>query len=530
MKMRRWQFLWVVGVTALCVAGTASCSKTDESSSAEAHLAAQAAPQRSGPESFGDMLAEVCTDVAKVSSREDGVGERRICILEEMHTGTAAQIETAIMLLRLHDTYGLRNIVLEALVAGETFPSTDWFRALCGPEDDRLRDELAVTLLRSAEIGAVEFIALVRDDVTVHPGDAAEAYAVELSDRGGVAAISYLFKIGLQSVKDEDLEHLKKLKDDEKIEELVEYVIGLDPWAKKRHDQLKDTETISSIEQWLAMLEEIQEKANDVGAQITDEEREAMGEAIAFFTAAEERSGALVASAVGGAVGTRPGLVAINCGAAHTVGVKRRLSEAKATHAVLTPLSLTLAAGSIRYEAFERKLKRQSVAWDGKGLASYLDGRRKNPPIIGTEWFAAVSELHFATALIARAGGGPGFPDGTLKGKLAELEHVRVDWDSVERQRNGDVVFSASVSGAKGRKTIWVRCGIPEGEIMVPGTEEEGGPALVDLLFEALGKVKAEKGQREEPEEGTVLESVTPDVLAGFSPDRGAVMTLRITG
>src|SRR5260370_37814511 len=104
------------------------------------------------------MLADVSMGVGQVRNSKEGSGERQICVLEERHTSVAGQIEIALMLLRLHDRYGLRDLALEGLTKDKQFPSTKWFRDMGGPDDSELRNQIAVGLLRQGEISAVELI------------------------------------------------------------------------------------------------------------------------------------------------------------------------------------------------------------------------------------------------------------------------------------------------------------------------------------------------------------------------------------
>src|SRR5260370_11477508 len=104
------------------------------------------------------MLADVSRGVGKVLNSMEGSGDRQVCVLEEKHTSVAGQIEIALMLLRLHDRYGLRDIALEGLTKDREFPSIKWFRDMGGPDDEELRNQVAVGLLRQGEISAVELI------------------------------------------------------------------------------------------------------------------------------------------------------------------------------------------------------------------------------------------------------------------------------------------------------------------------------------------------------------------------------------
>jgi hypothetical protein len=430
------------------------------------------------------------------------------------------------MLLRLHDRYGLRDIALEGLTKDKQFPSTKWFRGMGGPDDDELRNHVAIGLLRQGEISAVEFMALAFPDVVVHAADDPDAYRVELTKKAGIAATAYLYKIGLKSVRPEHYEHIQQMSQQKKIGELVEYVISLDAWAKERHGQMKK-DTGASIEQTLRELQETETRATAAGAEISAEERSAMSEARDFFNAAEKRSGTIVQTTL--QMESAAPLVAMNIGAAHTEGARRMLDEAKATYGVLTPLSLAknLKAGDLSYETFQRKNKNLSAAFAGKGLGSLLDGRRKPPPVLGTKWLQGESQLRYTTALMARGAGDPNFPDTNIRKKVDGLDQVKVNWETVRKEPNGDVIFRASVLGENGWNAVWTRCGIPKGMALVG---KRKGRTLEQLLVENLEEVRREQGERTEPKQAPVIEPVTPDVLAAYAKEPNALTNILISG
>lgn len=520
-----WIAYLAVGVMLWAIA-TASCAKPPEVSgtSLTTDLGLTAASEPSAIR-LQEMLADISTGVGKVSAIKEIPGGRHVCVLEEKHTSVAGQIETALMLLRLHDRYGLRRIALEGLTTDKEFPSTKWFRDMGGPDDEELRNQIAVGLLRQGEISAVELIALVFPDVVVHAADDPSDYAVEMTKKAGIAGMAYLYKIGFKSVRPEHHTRIRQLQNN--IGELIDYIISLDPWARERYERMKKPEAIGSIEQLLHDLKEIEDRAKAVGAQIGSEERSAMSDARNFFEAADRRTRTMVLTAQE-MKKTAP-LIALNLGAAHTEGAKRMLDESKTSYGVLTPLSLAnnLKAGDIGYDAFERKNKLLSVAWNNKGLGSLIDGRRKPSPVVGELWAQSEAQMRFATALIARGAGGPNFPDENLRNKINALEYVKVRWETVRKMPNGDVVFMASVSGKKGQVNVWAKCGIPRAMEMFTNRK---GPTLEQLLIHNLDAVRKETGERVEPKEQVVIETVTPDVMAAYAKEPEALVKIRISG
>ena len=475
---------------------------------------------------FAEILSDVSEGAVRVSTIKGGSGQRRICILEEKHTSVASQIEIALVLVRLHDRYGLRHIALEGLVKGREVPSVHWFRTLGGDADRASRDEVAVRLLQQGEINAVEFLILVYPDVVVHAADDAKLYAVKPSDRAHLASVFYLLKIALGSVRDEHVPRIEELQKDEKIEELLEYIISLDDWARSRYEALKERGSKFSTREMLEDLTEIEERAEAVGAPILPEEKAAMSEMKDFLEAAMKRSDVLAQNALDiRPQGSMP-LVALKVGAAHTEEIATRLDKARVTYGVLTPLSMDDDSGDLSFEAFESKNKLLSVDWTGEGLGSFLDGRRMPRPVVGETWLKSKAQLYFATALIARMARSEPFPNPDAREKIDALDQVKIDWDTVEKQENGDVIFKASAMGAKAWVDVWARCGLPE----VPApTQRPGESDLERLLRRCLEEVRSEERPRTEAVIGA-LEKITLDVAAKYAPKRDALLAYHISG
>jgi hypothetical protein len=524
---KTWLACVVVGLM-LWTVGNTGCANPADGSGAGLSSDPNTSPSSgSSVKNLSEMLTDVSVGVGQVSNIQERSAERSVCVFEERHTSVAGQIEIALMLLRLHDRYGLRHIALEGLTRDMEFPSIKWFQDMGGPDDADLRDQIAVGLLHQGEISAVELIALCFPDVIVHAADDATAYAVELTQRAGIASTAYLYKIAFKSVPPEHYPRIQQLQQQKKINEMLEYVISHDLWAKERYQRMKKAATVVSIEQTLRDLQEIENRATSVGAEISDEDRSAMSEAKAFFEAADKRSQTMVQTALG--VERAVAIVAMNIGAAHTEGVKRMLDESKTAYGVLTPLSLAqnTKSGDLSYEAFQRKNKLQSVAWKDKGLGSLLDGRRKPSPVVGEKRIQGESQHRFVTAVMARAAGGPNFPDDNLKRRLNALPYAKVQWNTVRKEPNGDVVFMTSVLGQNGSVNVWTRCGVPNAMQMFA---KRKGPTLEQLLLDDLDKVKKEPGERKEPSKSPVIEMVTPDVLAAFAKEPGALAAIRFSG
>ena len=512
---RNWLSYLLVVTTLLSGAG-ASCVKPGAQAGASPGLD-PAADARS----FTDALARVSSGVGKVGDVKAGADGRRICVLEEKHTSVLGQIEIALMLLRLHEQQGLRHILLEGLTKDRKFPNTQWLQRIGGPDDGDVRNQILVGLLRDGEISGVELIAMAFPDVVVTAADDPAAYAVELTRKGGVASTIYLYKIGLKSARPEHYARIQQLSQQQKIDELIEYVVSLDGWAKQRYEQEKDGRRNISVEQLLRESEELEAHAKSVGAEITDAERGAMSEMRAFYEAADLRSKVMVETTLG--MDQSIPLMALNIGAAHTEGVLRRLAEAKATYGLLTPVSLeqNLENGELSYEAYERKGSKQSAAWTGYGLGSLLDGRKKPPPDADEPWLISDSHGRAAMIFIVRGLNDPDFPSEGLKKKVNALDQVKVDWGSLRRTKGTDEVrVSLTFNGKRGAEVIsaWGK------RTPLPVGDQATRRSLEEELLASREAVAKEQGKREKPKQpGPAVERPAPDVLVAFSKDPKAL-------
>src|ERR1051325_1533560 len=520
-RRRRWLACLLV-VAMLWSLGSASCTPLNGGSTNLSASSSDAPP--SAIKSFAETLAEISSGAGQISELKEGTNERRICVFEEKHDSVVGQLEIALMLIRMHERLGLRHLAVEGLLKGQEFPPTKWFRDMGGAEDEALRREIALGLFRSGEITAVELIALIFPDVVLHAADDPTAYAVELSERAGMAGMLYLYRIGLKSARPEHYPNLQHLDQQKDFSELIEYVTTLDPWVKEQHEQLMRSGSVTPIEQSLGRLEEIEERAKTVGAELNPAEQNAMAEAQTFFRAAEQRSVMMARTAL--SLDRSIPLDAINAGAAHTQSITRVLQEAKATYAVISPLTLIQkqTASDLSQEAFDRKRKQLSVTSTGEGLGSLLDGRKKPSTIIGTYWLTSLAQFRFATAIIVMAANDAGFPSARLKRKLEALDHLRIKWGEV-KVNGGDVLFAASVRGQHGWTDLWARGGLLPN---IPARPRER--TLEELLWETLNEVRKESVEKTRPAKGPARERVTYNIMAIYDKAPQALVHARIAG
>jgi hypothetical protein len=161
----------------------------------------------------------------------------------------------------------------------------------------------------------------------------------------------------------------------------------------------------------------------------------------------------------------------MNIGAAHTSEVADALKQKDIPYAVVSPSSLSLESGdgSLSLEAFDRKLRGQSVD-PANGIGAFVDGRRKPPPSIENRWLKAKAQLHYAAVVIARAAAtaGSGPPDlgqvelglggsGPASPEIAiDMATARLSPRAGDDGRN-DILFQVTLLNQN--RTFWVRAG-----------------------------------------------------------------------
>src|SRR5262249_836793 len=155
-------------------------------------------------------------------------------------------------------------------------------------------------------------------------------------------------------------------------------LFGSDPWVKEHYDRLNSNETLSA-EDTLKLLDEIQTKASQVGADLENKDRSDMKQEVAFFRAAVARSCTMVKNALALADSqTDQGPVSLIVGAAHTARVANLLKTSNVPYAVISPESLYSHSkvGNLTMHAYLRKEKQGSVDTAGQ-LGAFLDQRHK---------------------------------------------------------------------------------------------------------------------------------------------------------
>jgi len=453
--------------------------------------------------SAAQMAKGVCEGVGRVVAAGNGQGNPIVIAFEETHASRAGQIEIAIMLLRLHKQYNLRQISLEGAIAGDPALSPTWFHELTADSNSkRAGQQLAVSMLKEGEINSGEFSALVWSDVQVKGNEKAEEYNVELSDQAASSVNHYLIGMVENSLTQSTISQINQLSREGKNKEAAALLFGSDPWVKEHYDKMTDKGNITSVEESVKILQEIEAKAKSLGITIKPEDQSGLQDMIKFFRTAAHRSCTMVANTLAMCDQSPRMPVGLIIGAAHTPRVIELLRAGDASFAVISPDSLANDSenGTLTTAAYKRKNAKKSVDPAGY-LGAYLDRRHKPPVIIGQTWYKTKSEIGMlASALAAAAAGGETPPFNSLKGKLMSFHNITIDPTSFDLIRKGNEVWAiCNIEADTGAGKVKLCIGgakqpPPPGGTnnqLVPDSDKERDP-LESLLLQALAKARQE--------------------------------------
>jgi len=474
------------------------------------------APQQFQYVSSDALANAISADVGRVSASVVGDSEKRIIVFEESHDSRAGQIEIAIMLNRLHDK-GLKVIALEGALVTEKDLYPEWFHRL---PNVRVKQEVAVQLLKEGEISATEFIALLYPDVKIYGVEKDEEYSVVASENASLSLYSYLLAIAEKNMSQGQISKANQLLEQGNYTEFYEFVTDASTCTKRWYGYFTNANRSFIIEEEISVLDDVKKGATLVNAEIDQNTKADFEEWIESFKIASNRSNTMVANTLI-LVKDANAPIALNIGAGHTSYVSELLKDNRATYAIIAPNSLTDTndISKLNSSAYNRKLERLSVDESGM-LGSFLDNRpksdnlRKPSLVINKGFLRSESELYYITKLIARGAGSGGTPPYGLGNEFSMLGNVKVDPGSIKMIDN-DVTFSAEVLDDNNNwKTIYVRA----------RSIEEKEKTVEDRLKEVLIYVKDEKSLKEEKEDKSKgLKRPSRDTIASYSLDPNSI-------
>jgi hypothetical protein len=235
-------------------------------------------------------------------------------------------------------------------------------------------------------------------------------------------------------------------------------MLAADPWVKNQYEALRNSSNVSS-EQMIERLHGLEDKARQVGASITPQAEQDMSNEIKFFQTASARSETMVQNIMNlpGAASGVP--VAMIIGAAHSEKVATLLTQKGASFAIISPINLNSAAGSMTGTEYERKAAGKWARNNPGTLGYVLNSHRKPPPIIERTAGQSYASMQFAAAALAQSArsGGP-FPDNVLP-ELEKLPGLQIDKSTIRRD-GYDVIFQAKLKQDDGtERVVWARVG-----------------------------------------------------------------------
>lgn len=422
-----------------------------------------------------DVAREIAKGVGTVGETSAGM-KGPVFVFEEYHTSRVGQLQIAIMLLRLHNRYGVKKVGLEGAVQRPRPLDGTWFHNISGQS---AREDVAVRMLAEGEISAAEFVTLVFPDMQVYGTELQDQYKVKL-DVEGSPEISYLLAIAVKLLTQADIQKVDGLIRQDKKKEAIEYLLTRDPWVRQQYEARKDSSP-RSLDQMAKQAREIQNKARELGVTVNPEVKQEMEKVLQFYEVASKRSTTMVDYVLNlpGVASGAP--VAVSIGAGHTQQVIEFLRSRKAAFAQITPLALNPSYGELSIEQFERKNNQKWARTNLGTLGFLLNTPRKPPPIIETASGKGYGSMVYAALIAARAArAGRQIPDDLWE-ELASLPELRIDRSSFTRD-GYDVIFRAWPKTTDGgEKEVWVRVGTLDTQEEAKSLEEKLFQAIADL-------------------------------------------------
>lgn len=471
--------------------------------------------------------------VGKTATGETG----QVFVFEEFHTSRVGQLQIAVMLLRLHDRYGVNKVGLEGMLQRSHPLDGSWFHNAGGYDARSAREDVAVRMLAEGEISAPELMTLVFPDMQVYGTEIKDQYEVKLGGEG-TAEIRYLLAIAERLLTQADILKYNDLVQQKKYKEALEYMLTRDPWVGQKSEELKNPPVGESLMHMIARIREIQNKARELGVKVETKIEQEMENTLQFFETASKRSETMVNYVLRllGMEPERP--VAVIIGAAHTQEVIELFQSRNVSFAQITPLALDPNYAQLSDEQFDRKNEGKWARTGLGTLGALLNGSRKPPPIIENATSYSYASMGLAAILVAQAArAGTPIPDGVWA-QIASLPELRVDRDSFAVD-GYDVVFRAWLKGTDGGdKEVWARVGsldTPEKaktleEKLLQAISDLGGGGKLPPRDPPPGSERAENEGPADGKRGDFLISRLGREVALFAASRDALMKVKVSG
>ena len=313
--------------------------------------------ETAAPASLQEIAEQIAGDYGKVESVLENDSDTTVFVFPEDHSSMLNRVEIAIMLNRLYETQGMRHLGLEGWAATDPPMELGWAHESTpyvpgDPFTDR--EDVLVYMLMDGVLNSMEFIGLVYEDVVVEGIDDAELYAQKIDYSVRFVPLDYLYAIALATMDEADLVSWSDLVDDEELDRAFEFAILSTEYTAETIERYGDLESVAERQ---ALLDEIIDKAEEVGAELRPSEMENMQVLVDFNDIVDARSDVFAESILDIAEENPGAPVAIEIGFLHTERVLELLENAEVSYAAIYPISYSLDSdpSQLSLEAYQRK-------------------------------------------------------------------------------------------------------------------------------------------------------------------------------
>jgi hypothetical protein len=465
---------------------------------------------------------ELATSVGQAQPCSGG-DPLRLVIFEESHSSPACQTEVAVMLNRLYERHGLRQIGIEGYFAANGNLSTAWLKpSLSLGQGVRENESVLIQRLADGEINSAELMTLIYPDVRVSGLEDASEYSFEPPPDATKAPLIVLARIASASMSPSQNDTANDLIQKNQTRQALEFMISTNEWTKTYYAKIQAPTPITP-EDWRKYLEEIGEKALETGADVTPQDFENLHALWQFYDMVSKRSETMSKNTLALAQRFPNAPIAITVGVAHTPEIEANLGGKALPYTVIRCASFSNqpSNGDLHDEALQRKMDNQSVDPAGQ-LEALLDGRKKPSPVIEERWFQEgvyVRDVIVQLALAAAANAAPPFASA-LAGLSNEARQI-VDQNSIKKDGT-DVIFSVALKDKNGApRTIWIRARADKDRAEMLGKSVEA--SLMQALRDILSQEKPNNEAQEPSPSNPQRIRISADVVAKISDDKAKI-------
>jgi len=492
------------------------------------------------------MAESVAKGIGEVRIVKKGKTGAPVIIFEEWHGSRLGNHEQALALVRLHESYQLRDIALEGYLMEE---SEGRRTEKISESNKDSKFEIALQLLYSGEVNSAEFMSLAFD-VNVHSIERGADYS-HVSVEAQLAPFNYTIAVAQRKFADKaesgavstsELQKFSRLSNAfesaseqtsrERLDEVVAFLMSYDAWAKEHYYRLRERNNGDvSLESQIALLDEILDhakKGTDVEAR-TERGLRTFKE----FLKARRNADATMADLTASIADAPVPVVAMIVGAGHTAGISEIFTSEERPFAVIRTGSAgdTNRAGRLSREQYERKRKGLPVEESSLDvlLVEAFSTQIKPKPVFNKDWLKAKSETYLfidrLTKAVLAGGGAPPVPPDLpgakvgVAGEPPELlrlllpddyrgQYVAIDIERVEivvdsgKNDTKTLLFPIVMhpNESTKRREFWVKAGldsrITRMEVGKVASGESREIRVKESLERLLGEVKESSGKR----------------------------------